>query len=123
MLGMWRTTLVEGLSPHRQHDNRRVYNVQEETTVNDVARSVSRIYAVVENRQEDHQASVVELEGIISNQPVSILIDPGSNLSYISPWVVEACSLQRKKHVRAWLVQLATGTKRKVVELIEACPD
>jgi hypothetical protein len=95
---------------------------RKETTVNDVARSVPRIYAVVENRQADHQASVVELEGIITNQPISILIDPGSNLSYISPRVVEACSLQRKKHARAWLVQLATGTKRKVVEVIEACP-
>jgi hypothetical protein len=83
---------------------------------------VPRIYAVVENRQADHQASVVELEGIIAKKPISILIDPGSNLSYISPQVVEACSLQRKKHARAWLVQLATRTKRKVVEVIEACP-
>jgi hypothetical protein len=36
--------------------------------------------------------------------------------------VVEGCSLQRKKHAKAWLVQLATGTKRKVVEVVEACP-
>jgi hypothetical protein len=43
---------------------------------------------------------VVELEGIINKKPVSILIDPGSNLSYVSPEVVEACSLQRKKHVK-----------------------
>jgi hypothetical protein len=90
--------------------------------VNDVARSVPRIYAVVENQQADHQASVVELEGIISKQPISILIDPGSNLSYVSPQVVEACALQRKKHAKAWLVQLATWTKRKVAEVIEACP-
>jgi hypothetical protein len=52
--------------PHRKHDNRKVYNVQEETIVNDVARSVPRIYAAIENRQADHQASVVELEGIIT---------------------------------------------------------
>jgi hypothetical protein len=63
-----------------------------------------------------------ELEGIISNQPIFVLIDPGSNLSYISPHVVEACSLQRKKHVREWLVQLSTGTKRKSAEVIKACP-
>jgi hypothetical protein len=36
--------------------------------------------------------------------------------------VVEACSLQRKKHTKAWLVQLATGTKRKVVKVVESCP-
>jgi hypothetical protein len=34
--------------------------------------------------------------------------------------VVEAYSLQRKKHPKAWLVQLATRTKRKVVEVVEA---
>jgi hypothetical protein len=53
--------------------------------VNDVARIVPRIYASMENRQVDHQAYVVKLEGIISNQPISILIDHGSNLSYVSP--------------------------------------
>jgi hypothetical protein len=36
--------------------------------------------------------------------------------------VVEACSLQRKKRAKSWLVQLATGTKRKVDEVVEACP-
>jgi hypothetical protein len=35
--------------------------------------------------------------------------------------VVEACSLQKKKHTKMWLVQLATGTKRKVVEVVESC--
>jgi hypothetical protein len=80
------------------------------------------IYVVVENRQENHQASVVEMEGIISKQLVSILIDPRSNFSYISPQVVEACSLHRRKHAKAWFLQLSTRTKRKVVEVIEAYP-
>jgi hypothetical protein len=63
-----------------------------------VARSVPRIYVVVENQQADHRAFVVELEGIVSKQPISILIEPRSNFSYISPQFVEACALQRKKH-------------------------
>jgi hypothetical protein len=42
--------------------------------------------------------------------------------SYISPPVVEACSLQRKRHAITWLVQLAIGMKRKVVEVIQAYP-
>jgi hypothetical protein len=70
-----------------------VYNVQEASTFNDVSRSVPRIYAAIENWQANHQASVVELEGIITNQTISILIDPRSKLNYISPRVVEACSL------------------------------
>jgi hypothetical protein len=36
--------------------------------------------------------------------------------------VVEAWSLQIKKHAKAWLVLLATETKRKVVEVVEAYP-
>jgi hypothetical protein len=107
--------------PHRKQDNRRVYNIQEATTVNDVARSMPQIYAALDNRQVDHQASVVEMEGMISNHLVSILIDPGSNLSYVSPQTVEKCKLQQVKHAKSWLVQLATGTKRKVTEVIPAC--
>jgi hypothetical protein len=58
-----------------------------------VARSVPRIYGDVKNRHEDHQTFLVELEGIISKQPISILIEPGSNISYISLQVVESCAL------------------------------
>ena len=79
--------------PHRKHDTTKVYNVQETTTVNNVAKSVMRIYVVAENQQADHQASVMKLKGIITNQPISILIDPRSNLSYISLRFFEECSL------------------------------
>jgi hypothetical protein len=58
------------------------------------------------------------MEGIIAKQLVYILIDPRYNLSYVSPQVVEACALQRKKHAKVCLVQLATGNKRKVVKVI-----
>jgi hypothetical protein len=56
----------------------------------------------------DYKYFVVDLEGIIYKQPISILIELGSNISYASPQVVETCSLQRKKHAKAWLVQLST---------------
>jgi hypothetical protein len=83
-----------------------------------VARSVPQIYAALDNNQADHQASVVEIEGMISNHLVSILIDPGSNLSYIAPKAVDKCKLQPQKQTKPWLVQLATGTKRRVAEVI-----
>ena len=79
--------------PHRQQNSRKVYNIQEATIVNDVARSVTQIYAALDNNQADHQASVVEIEGMIFNHLVSILIEPGSNLSYIAPRVVDKCKL------------------------------
>jgi hypothetical protein len=82
---------------------------------------MSQIYAAVDNKQADHQDSVVEMEGMITNNLVSILINPGSNLSYIAPKVVDKCKLQPHKHAKPWWVQLATGTKRKVAEVIPAC--
>jgi hypothetical protein len=70
--------------------------------MDDVAISVPQIYATIENRQADHQDLVVEVEGILSNHSNSILIDHGSNLSYIALQVVEACVLQRIKHAKSW---------------------
>jgi hypothetical protein len=86
-----------------------------------VARILPQIYAAMDNRQADHQALVVEMEGTISNHHVSILIDLGSNLSYVAPQTIEKCKLQQVKHVKSWLVQLATGTKIKVTEVILSC--
>jgi hypothetical protein len=86
-----------------------------------VARSLPQIYAALDNKQADHQALVVEMEGMITNHLVSILIDPSSNLSYIAPKVVYKCKLQPHKHTKPWLVQLATGTKIKVMEVIPSC--
>jgi hypothetical protein len=99
----------------------KVYNIQEATTFNDVARSVSHIYATLDNNQADHQASMVEIRGMIINHLVSVLIDPGLNFSYISPRAVDKCKLQTQKQTKPWLVQLSIATKRKVVEVIPAC--
>jgi hypothetical protein len=54
---------------------------------------VPQIYATLDNKQDDHEASVVEMEGMITIHLVSILIDPGSNLSYIAPMAVDKCKL------------------------------
>ena len=98
------------------------YHIQEVETVGQVARVVPRIYAALEDRQEDHQSTVVEVVGKIVEQSVSILIDPGSTHSYITPRVVEIRAFKKVKHRNSWLVQLATRTKRKVSEVVEKCP-
>ena len=56
-----------------------------------------RINAALENRQADHQTSMVEVQGMIQNFSISILIDSGDSLSYISPSIVEKCKLPLKK--------------------------
>eukprot|EP00253_Pinus_taeda_P020306 PITA_20306 len=61
---------------------------------------------------------MVKFEGKISNLTISVLIDPGATLSYVNPKVVERCNLQSVKFKNPWLVQLATGAKRRVTAKI-----
>ena len=49
------------------------------------------------------------------------MIDPGASLSYVSPSIAESCKLHLKKFEKSWLVQLAIGTKRKVINYVEDC--
>ena len=84
-------------------------------------KSMPRIYTALENQQEDHETSMVEIEGMMNNQPISILIDIGASLSYISSRIVELYKLVPKTFDKSWLVQLATGTKQKVTSLVRNC--
>ena len=64
---------------------------------------------------------MVEVEGMVNQTPVTILIDLGAILSYISPQIVEKCKLSIEKFDSSWLVQLATGAKRKVTYYVKEC--
>ena len=92
-------------------------------TVGDLVRTMPRINAALEKWQADYQTSMVEVEveGKINQIPISILIDLGSSLSYISPSLVEKCKLSVEKFVRYWLVQLATRAKRKLIRFVKNC--
>ena len=65
---------------------------------------------------------MVEVEGKIAEQFVYFLVDPRSTHRYITPRIVEICASKKLKHIKSWLVHLATGTKRKVSEVVETCP-
>jgi hypothetical protein len=56
------------------------------------------------------------------NLPITILIYYGDSHSYINSNIVEIFHLQRSKHNKCWLVQLAMGTKRKINELVKDFP-
>ena len=58
-----------------------------------MARNIPRINIASEDRQEDYQPTMIELEGKLLSQLVSILVDPGENLSYVIPKLVEICKL------------------------------
>jgi hypothetical protein len=81
-----------------------VHNLQEASTMGDLGRSLHRINATIDGRQANHQSSVVDIRGKIHDTRISILIDPGATLSYITPNVVDSTKLKRLKHTKPWLV-------------------
>jgi hypothetical protein len=107
--------------PHKNGKARTVHTVQQAETVEDMGSRMPRIYAALDNKQVEFQSHMIEVEGMINNRPLIILIDSGASHSYVDPRVVENLHLTRRKHEKSWLVQLATGTKRKVTELVKSC--
>ena len=80
-----------------------------------------RIYASLDGRQADHQATMVEIEGTVSNTYISILVDPSDCRIYVSHNIVDLFKLDKVKHEKLWLVQLSTGTKQNVSEIDRDC--
>jgi hypothetical protein len=54
--------------------------------------------------------------------PLTVLIDSRDSHRYIDPKVVERLKFPRRKNGKSWLVQLAIGAKKKVVQLVKSCP-
>jgi hypothetical protein len=77
--------------------------------------------ASIKKNKDDHQSTIVEVEGKVHDNFISILIDTGAILSYVTFGLVELNKLKKVKHVKSWLVQLAKGTKRKVTDFITEC--
>jgi hypothetical protein len=107
MLGVWITPPMDTFSILKPI-------LQEASTIRYIGRSMHTINAYLDGRQENHKSTIVEIEGKIYNNNVSILIYPEASLSYISPTLVESNKLKRVKHAKSRLVQLTTRTKRKV---------
>jgi predicted aspartyl protease len=64
---------------------------------------------------------MIEVEGNIVNQLVSFLIDSGAIRCYIDPKIVDRLHLEKSKLGKASLVQLATGTKRRIHDMVKSC--
>jgi len=75
----------------------------------------------LDNRQDDHQASIIKMEGRFCDQVVPILINLGSNYSYISVDSVDKFCLNKEVHAKPWLVQLATDTKKRFHHRVRYC--
>ena len=64
---------------------------------------------------------MVEIEGKILKNYISILIDIDAYRSYVLPKIVDEWKLGKVKHDKPWLFQLATGTKQKVSKIGKEC--
>ena len=69
---------------------------------------------MLDKRHANHQASIIEMEGKLCDQVISILIDTRYNYSYVSPDLVEKCGLSKELHAESWLMQLGTSTNKLV---------
>jgi hypothetical protein len=103
--------------PHRKDKVKTMHNIQEATTIEDMG----RIYVSLDDRQAEYQSNMIEVEGKIINHPVSILIDSGASHCYIDPKIVDRLHLEKSKLEKSSLVQLATGTKRRINEMVRGC--
>jgi hypothetical protein len=60
--------------PHRGERVNIVHNVQHDDTIEDMGRSMTRIYATLEKKKVEFHSDMIEVEGKINDQPISILI-------------------------------------------------
>jgi hypothetical protein len=81
-----------------------VHNIQQAETMEDMGRSVPRMYTALDNKKVQFQSHMIEVEGNLNNQTIYILIDSRASHSYIDPKMVEIFHLSRRKHGKSWLV-------------------
>jgi hypothetical protein len=108
--------------PHKEDKMRIVQNLKKSYTMEDMRKNVLRIYVSLDNRHTYYQSHIIEVEVKIDNQPITTLIDSIASYRYLDPNMVYRFKLKRHKHQNSWLVHLATGTKRRVNELVQCFP-
>ena len=74
--------------PHKRDKVRVFHNVQQYETVGEMGSRMPRIYATLDNKQDEYQSHMIEVEVMINNHAFTILIDSGAIHSYIDPRVV-----------------------------------
>ena len=85
------------------------------------ASSSQQIYTAVNNRQEEHQSTVVESSGMVNHVNVKILFDSDATNSFISPSALEKCGLAVYKHNDFKQVEMASGGKKLVGPSVDNC--
>ena len=58
----------------------------------------------MEDHQDEHQSTMIEIEGNILIQTMSILVDLRASLSYANLKIMNKCKLNKEKYKNSWLV-------------------
>jgi hypothetical protein len=90
--------------PRRSERVKTAYSAQQVETLEDIGKSVPNIYADLDNKKDEFQSHIIEVEGKINNQPISILIDSGDSHRYLDPKMVEMFPFPRRKLGKPWMV-------------------
>jgi hypothetical protein len=85
------------------------------------ASSSHQIYAAVNNRQVEHQSTVVESSGTLNHIIIKILFDSGATDSFISPSALEKSGLAAYEHNDFKQVEMASGEKQAVGPSVDNC--
>ena len=75
-----------------------------------------RIHAAVNNRQAEHQCTVLETTGTITDQTLCILIDPGATESFISGAALKRIKVKAVEQDEFSFVEMASGEKKELEE-------
>jgi hypothetical protein len=85
------------------------------------ASSSHQIYAAVNNRQTEHQSTVVESLGTLNHINVKILFDSSATDSFISPSALEKSGLAAYEHDDFKQVEMDLGEKQAVGPSVDNC--
>jgi predicted aspartyl protease len=85
------------------------------------ASGIHQIYEAVNNRQAEHQSTVVESSGTLNHVNVKILFDSGATYSFISPSALEKSGLAAYEHDDFKQVEMALGEKQVVGPSVNNC--
>jgi hypothetical protein len=85
------------------------------------ATSSHQIYAAVNNRQAEHQSTVVESSGTLNHINDKILFDSGAIDSFISPSALEKSGLAVYEHDDFKQVEMASREKQAVGPSVDNC--
>jgi hypothetical protein len=83
--------------------------------------SSQQIYTAVNNRQTEHQSTVVESSGTLNHINVKILFDSSATDSFISPSALEKSGLAAYEHDDFKQVEMASGEKQAVGPSVDNC--